>query len=285
MAGGGFYLYRTNIVQETYMAKKNQLIGKCHICGKVGPLSFEHIPPKKAFNNRRVITVKFEEAVTLGPDEFAKGSIQQRGSGDYTLCPICNHTIGHWYGKYFVDWCYQAMNILTKANGNPSLIYLNYLFPLAVLKQIIAMFFSVNPPEFAENNPELVSFVLSRDRKYLSPRYRIFIYYNICGKYRFSGVAVRFNINSRSIIKMTEFNYPPFGYMMTIDSHPPDDRLYEITHFAHYGYKEFKIMTLSPSVLPTHILLPGDYRSKKEINACYAENVAKYGITKPRIIK
>jgi hypothetical protein len=26
--------------------------GRCHICGNVGELSFEHVPPEKAFNNK-----------------------------------------------------------------------------------------------------------------------------------------------------------------------------------------------------------------------------------------
>ena len=28
--------------------------GKCHICGKDSKLSYEHIPPQKAFNNQKV---------------------------------------------------------------------------------------------------------------------------------------------------------------------------------------------------------------------------------------
>ena len=53
--------------------------GMCKICGKFGPLSFEHVPPRAAFNDRRVIVLNFEEAISLGPyNEVKRGTIQQR---------------------------------------------------------------------------------------------------------------------------------------------------------------------------------------------------------------
>ena len=267
------------------MARRQKIYGTCHICGKHEELSFEHIPPKKAFNNRRIICATFDEAFNLGPDEVPKGTIRQGGAGGHTLCIKCNNITGHWYGKYFIDWCYQAMEILIKAGGSPSLVYLNYLFPLPIIKQIITMFFSVNPPEFSQRTPELVRFVLDKERKYLSPRYRFFIYYNTSGKFRFYSVASKVNIVSGEIIHMSELSYTPFGYLMTIDSEPPDNRLFEITNFSKYSYNEFKVLTLHPKVLPTHLLIPGDYRSKKEIDECYKENMKNYGSINPKISK
>lgn len=251
------------------------MIGTCHICGCVDELTFEHVPPKHAFNNKRVIEVNFEEAIKLGPEEIARGNIQQKGSGDYTLCKKCNNLTGKWYGKAFIDWCYQGMHILIKAKGGPNLIYLNYLFPLRVLKQIITMFFSVNGPEFAKANPELVKFVLNKEIKYLNPKYRIFCYYNKSNKFRFFGTSVKSNINNHEFITMCEIGYIPFGYLMTINSRSPDARLFEITQFSKFNYNEFKIMILHPKVLPVHLALPGDYRTKKEIEECYRENVKK----------
>src|SRR3712207_733867 len=89
-------------------------VGICHICGASGPLTFEHVPPQKAFNNKPVIVLPFD-ASHLGPDPLAhgaKGRVQQRGLGDYTLCARCNSVTGSWYGGDFVDWCYQGAVIL-----------------------------------------------------------------------------------------------------------------------------------------------------------------------------
>jgi len=239
--------------------------GKCHICGNTGPLSFEHVPPRRAFNDRPVIRAQFEELVGLGPDEPIKGKTQQRGIGEYTLCPRCNNDTGSWYGKNFVDWCYQGYEILSRSNGQPSLIYLNYIFPLRIIKQIIAMFFSINGPEFSQANPELVKFILNRDYRYISPKYRFFVYYNTGGRLRSSGVSAMVDINTGSVCVLSEMNYFPYGYVMTFESAPPDPRLFEITHFSRYGYNTFEVMGLKLPVLPTHLWFPGDYRTREQI--------------------
>ena len=243
---------------------RKKATGTCRICGNTGDLSFEHVPQRAAFNDKPVIRVKFEDAIALGPEEITKGEIQQRGLGGYTLCPKCNNLTGHLYGSQFVDWCYQAMQILNKWKGEPSLIHRYKIFPLAILKQIMTMFFSVNPVEFREANPELVRFVLNRDIKYLPPKYGFLIYYNIGGKFRFDGIMVLGNLLGK-IALVSEITYPPFGYLMTINSEPPDDRLYEITYFSRYNYNESKTLELKLPVLPTYTVYPGDYRTKKEI--------------------
>ena len=254
------------------MAKTHE--GFCRICGNFGPLSFEHIPPRAAFNNRPVMVANLDVAMKLGPDEIAKGPIQQRGMGAYTLCYRCNNDTGGWYGKRFVDWCYQGMHILQMAQGKPSLIYINYLFPLSILKQIITMFFTVNGVQFRKANPELVEFVLNKEKMYLSPKYRVFVYYNIEGRFRTVGGAAITNLNKGGKpISLSEISFPPFGYMITFGSNPPDDRLFEIKHFARYDYSEWTPMELKLPVLPTHLAIPGDYRTKDEIDKQYQENM------------
>lgn len=256
------------------MPQRKKEVGVCHICRTYGELSFEHVPPRAAFNDKRVIKVKFPQLISLGPDEIVKGPIQQRGAGAHTLCPRCNHKTGRWYAHRFVNWCYQAMDILIRSRGKPTLVYLNYLFPLAILKQIVTMFFSVNEDTFAKVNPDLVRFVLNRDAKYLPPKFRFFVYYNIEGTFRYSPIGAGGNLFSgKRFIVMSEITYPPFGYLMTVDSEPPDKRLFEITHFSHYDYNEFQVMTLRLPTLPTYTYLPGDYRTKEQIIQALKEGV------------
>jgi hypothetical protein len=239
--------------------------GVCHICGEYGPLSFEHIPPAAAFNNRRVVAVKFEDAIRIGPDELVKGPVQQRGMGAYTLCERCNNNTGRWYGERFVAWCYQGMDILLRSGGKPSLIYIHSLFPLAVIKQIATMFFSVNGDKFRNANEELVRFVLNKEAKYLSSRYRLFVYYNTTGIFRTVGASGLIDIYDGVKSIMSEITYPPFGYVMTLDSEPPDGRLAEISHFARYDYNEVVSIPVQLPILPTYLAFPGDYRDKAEI--------------------
>lgn len=266
------YPYR----RDYQRVSRQQGTGICHICGNVGELSFEHVPPRAAFNDRRVITVNFEEAIKLGPEEMPQGPVQQRGAGAYTLCPSCNNRMGSWYGLRFVAWCYQAMALLSRCDGNPSLVYLHYLFPLAILKQIVTMFFSVNSAAFRSVHPELVRVVLNREAKYLPPQYRFFVYYNTTGRMRFNGLSATVNLFADGrITLLSEITYPPVGDLMTLDSDPPDHRLFEITHFARDGYHELQVMDLRLPVLPTYTSYPGDYRTTEEISEQAAANRAQ----------
>ena len=57
--------------------------GKCSMCGQDGKLSFEHVPPKAAFNDRKVFEADVRslfsgsEALFVDP----KGKWNQRGAG------------------------------------------------------------------------------------------------------------------------------------------------------------------------------------------------------------
>lgn len=247
--------------------------GVCHICGFKGDITLEHIPPKAAFNNRRTIRLKFEDVIELGPDAEPKGPIQQGGVGFYTLCAKCNNITGHWYGNHFVNWCYESMSILEKTNGRASLINFNYIFPLSIIKQIITMFFSVNSPNFRTSHPELVRFILNRDAKYLPEKYRFYAYYNISNKMRYIGLTGIANFHSKETKLISEICYPPFGYVMTLDSLPSEQRLYDITYFSRYAYNEFAVLHIKMPVLPIETFIPGDYRSTPEIMRDYAENL------------
>ena len=157
------------------------------------------------------------------------------------------------------------------------------MFPLAIIKQIIVTIFTINHPGFNKSNPELVSFVLNKKRQYLPKKYRIFVYYNIKGGFRSTGIVWKGSAKgpdplSNKPIVLSEMNYPPFGYVMTYDGSIPDDRLVEITHFANYDYQSFRVMSLDLPVLPTHMWFPTDYRTKEEIEKDYNENIRKHPI-------
>lgn len=245
---------------------KMPILGSCRICGIDGPLSKEHVPPQAAFNDCRYIEAKFDQIIGLGPDEIPRGRVREGGVSMYTLCAACNNNTGGWYGKWFVKWCYQGMDILIRSNGKPSLVYLYHSFPLRIIKQIATMFFSINGGQFANKNPELVRFVLDKEKRYLPPKYRFFVYYNLEGHARYAGVSGLSDLTRGKTSTLSEISFPPFGYVLTLDSDPPDKRLFEITHFAKYGYYEFLDTEIRLPVLPTHLSYPGDYRTKDEIN-------------------
>lgn len=254
--------------------------GICHICGIFGQLSFEHVPPQAAFNNRAVVEQPIMDAMADGLDGRGHGRINQRGMGAYTLCESCNSKTGDWYASDFADWCVQGMDVLVRSDFNPKLIYLHYIYPLRVLKQIHSMVFSANSEGWRQKHPELEQFVLDRTRRWLNPQYRTFVYYTFEGSFRMVGnqMAVMNLHKGQHVIQVTEISHYPFGYVVMADGTCPDDRLYEITHFRRYAYDELEVAPLYLPVLPTHLPIPLDYRTRKEIE----EGAAKGRAVKTR---
>ena len=234
-------------------------VGTCHICLCTKQLTYEHIPPKAAFNDRPTIDIAIQDAISLGPNSRPRGPLQQRGVGRYSLCEGCNNKTGHWYGKDFVDWCYQGAFLLLRSEGKPSLQYRYHIFPLNVLKQIASMFLSINDEWFCKGNEELARFVANPRVNHLSPTYRFFVHYNISNALRSVGHSVKANLETGNLIELSEITFPPFGYVMTLDSDPPDNRLVEITYFSKFEYREAKDLWLSFPVLPVVGAAPGFY--------------------------
>jgi hypothetical protein len=264
---------------------RRKIEGHCHICGDFGPLSWEHVPPKQAFNSRPVEAYPFSHALEFGLDDARpRGTVIQRGMGGYTLCERCNNRTGHWYGTDFIEWCYQGRDLLIQAEGKPSLVYLHYVLPLRVIKQVATMFFSACGAQFRHKCEDLVAFVLNPERRYLPPKYGFYAYYNIEGTYRFSSIVATMRIDRNQTSVFAEITFPPYGYVLTLDSPPPDPRLVSISHFARYDYNEFRTFPMQLPVLPTFLTLPGDYRTRSEIeitktkNLLYADRLAADGL-------
>jgi hypothetical protein len=86
--------------------------GFCCICGVHGKLSFEHIPPEAAFNDRRVFEADINSLLNgkWSPEErIEEGKYKQRGAGRYSLCGKCNSDTGSWYGSAYVGVARQTM--------------------------------------------------------------------------------------------------------------------------------------------------------------------------------
>jgi hypothetical protein len=88
--------------------------GICHLCLTEGPLSFEHVPPKAAFNDRRVEIGGIEHWLrrdSEGPR--LRHTIQQGGSGFRRLCVECNNRTGSWYASELTGWVRGAVAALS----------------------------------------------------------------------------------------------------------------------------------------------------------------------------
>lgn len=244
---------------------RGMIEGVCHLCGEQTMLSFEHVPPKAAFNDKTVMLGDIEKILASDTLEDPTPKQKQGGFGKHTLCRRCNSNTGDWYARDFVEWAYQAMHLLHKARVAPSLHYPFYIRPANVLKQIICMFMSVNASGFQNVHPELVKYVLDRHEKYLPDKYRFYSFYNCSARSRWSGVTAQMTLGKSNIV-MCEIAAPPLGFVLLLEGSKPHPALLDITHFSKFNYREICApMFLKMPVLPIHSIFPGDYRSKEEI--------------------
>jgi hypothetical protein len=250
---------------------------RCCICGCIGKLTFEHVPPRAAFNEHRVFEADIEKLLAgkWAPGERpTDGAWKQRGAGRYSLCGKCNNDTGAWYGESYVQVAKQAMLLLHRSSGTLSLAYQYGMFPLRFLKQVATMFFSACGPSLQEKNPDLVRFVLNRDMRPLPRKFQFLVYLHHpeSAAIRQSGLTgVMKGPNKQHLF--SEIAFPPFGLIMSVDGHPPiDQRLCNITHLTEYNYGAWDIVYLQMPVLHVTTVLPGDFRTMEEVNRDIAQN-------------
>jgi hypothetical protein len=153
--------------------------GLCHICGVYSKLSFEHVPPRAAYNDQRVFEADIQAMVDGkwdGQQQPLQGKWVQRGAGKETLCEKCNSDTGAWYGPTYVSWAKQAVELLGRSGGQLSLAYPYTIHPLRALKQVVTMFCSACGPSLQEKFPDITRFILQRGQRDMPHDLRVFAY-------------------------------------------------------------------------------------------------------------
>ena len=248
--------------------------GTCHLCLNYGPLSYEHVPPEKAFNHHAVLVA--DHMRLFGSDwkadlENPSGETNQRGAGRHTLCEQCNSNTGSWYGGAYVDFVCAIMPVAVDAlTGGTYLVGAN-IRPLLVLKQILVMFCSACGEGFAQKHPDLIRYLLNRNSRILPPKFDIYLgLYDRASKVsRQSGLSVRAHLNEVGGAMTTrayaEIAFPPLVILMSLNSPSPDQRLQRVTWFNQYGRRERWQGTLALDCLQISSPYPGDFRSASQI--------------------
>lgn len=238
--------------------------GYCCICGRNGPLTFEHVPPKKAFNNEGLLVASVQDYLDAGED---KSKVRQResrkGFGKYSLCEKCNNLTGAWYGTKYIDWAYQG----TRFMGNSGSIAVPFhIFPGSIAKQVIAMFATINGSGFFRRHPELTRYVLDKDATGLPSKFRLFCYFTSrnAQSYRASGITAVMKLGSGGPSIFSEMSFVPFGYVLSIDSPPPEEGLFDISFFFDHKAGAYRDVHLPIPTRETHSYFPADYRTEKE---------------------
>lgn len=245
--------------------------GFCRLCGNYGKLTFEHIPPKKAFNDNLKLLRTMEDHLSDRPESFY--SKFRRGLGKYSLCEMCNNNTGALYGRAFVDWTRQGFEWFDKVEGEKVLTLPYYIKPLNVLKQVMVMAVAMSAEVSLDAHRDIRQFLLSPWQRYMPSDYRAFVYFNMRGQLRFSsGMAILNTEGKGSDYVMAEVALPPFGYCVT---RPVGDRrslaesqgLYDITWFANYKLNEWARVHLRIPTRESNFPSPLDYRNREGVEA------------------
>lgn len=256
-----------------------QYQGKCALCGKETTLTFEHIPPRAAFNSHGAKPVSgteiFKEEVVNDPNrmpwdtEGLRYSNQQQGMGKYSLCQECNNKTGSWYGDAYVYFA-KVVNAAIKEYSliTDGTLGIKDVYPLRIIKQIASMFCSVNRPDDPKLDG-LREFVLDKERVGLDKSlYKICLYLTNSTLTKQTGMMVMIKEDSNQIYTMavSEIVAYPFGLLLYFD--PVEGREYQgvdITCFSDKTYEECCTIEMPWELREMNSLFPEDFRSREEI--------------------
>jgi hypothetical protein len=244
------------------MARRKMQNGICRICKKKTELSFEHIPPKAAFNKyTRFRSVPYLEYVQNSHREDYKptAKLQQGGVGDYCLCRNCNSFLGNNYVPDYFKMAQVGKAIFQDKNFEKAIFTTVEISPLRLLKQALAMFVCMNEPEFTDENPELLHFLKNPKEQNLPDKFRVFMYLNHAGQIR---KLTTMYTNIYGLVN--ELAFPPLGFVLSVNSNNSFP-LTEITHFKNIDSEYRGDVNFELLNHPTHLPFPIDYRTNEEI--------------------
>jgi len=135
-------------------------------------------------------------------------------------------------------FAHQGMEIIKTMTKPQPLITGNYIIkPLNVLKQIFTMFFCADKSGHLLSQKDLVEFVLTREKRNVPSKYKIFLYSTLSPKKRMIGYSVVY-AGIKGIQKWSEINFQPFGYLLAEESIAAQNDQYDITSFGNSAYDE-----------------------------------------------
>ena len=156
---------------------------RCHVCGREGPLSFEHIPPRSMGNNqgarsyRGVDIIKRAGVFGASAKDGVRFTKMRRGIGVQALCGSCNSYFGTHYVREYTG-CMRELGAHfvqhPPADDAPS-IHLSggNVNVLAFFKHVVSNFCSTTPYGTMLDCRE---FLLDKESNDFPSRYRLYMF-------------------------------------------------------------------------------------------------------------
>lgn len=267
--------------------------GYCHICQKYENLTFEHIPPHKAFNYMRARSIEGAKVLKLMSDanrmpwetDGLKYTPRQRGMGMYSLCKRCNNLMGKYYGNEYIKFAntihflYPEIKKKIKDKGSQVVeIQINGINPLLFAKQVLSMFCSTCP-NITKKDPNIINLLMNKEKRGLDKeKYKLCMFLLSEYKIGYSGFQAML-VTGVGIRLIATIDAYPFGFVLEFD---PNNKIkgpeLDITSFFNdYECKEYDLEFGIP-ILERNNIISCDYRSKDEIIKCVEEKSKKIDV-------
>ena len=252
--------------------------GICSICGKGKKLSFEHIPPKSAMNDKGATVHTFQDWLDGGESAATmKGGVPQPdGVGYITICEDCNNYSGSHYVPVFGQWVQTGLSMCEalpiqefdqEKNIQGAKFELKNTRPAPLIKEIVAMLLALNGehnPDFRIDNPGLVEFVLDKEKRGLPAGYRVYLSLYLGPFCRYSPVIKMVKNDAEPV--GTFIDHPPFSYILALNN-TSIAGFQDITAYASLGLDERKDVELFLACGFGLTPYPFDFRSRARIAA------------------
>jgi|SRR5688572_17135809 len=242
--------------------------GNCKLCGTFGELTFEHLPPESAFNDKRILlhSLRYIQDESYRIARKTPKRRLPRGLGDYTLCGRCNSRTGSWYGSDYATWAQQAMSYLDAVHTSQVIYVAFRIRPLNVLKQIVSMGLS-GSTSGSMTHPDLARFVLNRKSRSFPHGYGCYSYLtNKKSEARYCTEMAMMNVETGTMDHvLREVALPPLGCVLLKEARRrpfeiSGDNLCLVNFFANYDFDQLATVYLK---IPAHRIwspTPLDYR-------------------------
>jgi hypothetical protein len=264
--------------------KRPKHYDSCRICGKDAVLTYEHVPPKNAFNSHTVVEYSFDQVINMMGDSKRmpwdhsgiKGKYNQKGSGGYYLCRDCNNNTGSWYIEEYVKFANTLSSMIQTEKikiGEYVSFTLFDLYPLRIFKAIITLICDTNRMCCLGDN-RIQEFLLDKENNdFDTDKYQVYACLVAPGSMRVTGKTAELITYLSEPVILSEVSHYPLGFALYINKpkgfEPPG---VNITSFVKQQYNEkCKIIIHGMPYYEINTNYPMDFRTKDEIRKCVSE--------------
>jgi hypothetical protein len=243
--------------------------GHCWLCNRFGPLTKEHIPPKRAYNDCPLLLAKVDERSSeVGNLFFSPHTRYGAGLCFHSLCSGCNNRYGSKYAGAYVDLVKTVSERIQDIPNFHKTSILGVKRPLRILKQVMLQFVTANGPGFVRSNDWVAPFVRNPTNNQIPDNIGIYLFASNMRGARTTGVSAHIDLASkyrRAVV--AEFTFWPLGTVISFDGELSHARLTPVHQWARYRFDYEGSVDLDLSVNPTDSAYPLDFRTPEQIKA------------------